>query len=91
VGIKASDAMVRSGFEGTYQWVVFQWNTSQLNPPGQDNVITLTVNRPNGVMYDALRMEITNKSADQTVTGWNDYEFLYGSTYEAANDAVPNP
>jgi Polysaccharide lyase family 4, domain II/Polysaccharide lyase family 4, domain III len=91
VGIKASDAMVRSGFEGTYQWVVFQWNTSQLNPPGQDNVITLTVNRPNGVMYDALRMEITNKSADQTVTGWNDYEFLYASTYEAANDAVPNP
>jgi Polysaccharide lyase family 4, domain II/Polysaccharide lyase family 4, domain III len=90
VGIKASDAMVRSGFEGTYQWVVFQWNTSLLNPPGQDNVISLTVNRANGVMYDALRLEITNTSADHSVTGWNDYEYLYGSTYEAANDAVPN-
>ena len=91
VGIKASDAMVRSGLEGTYQWVVFQWNTSQLNPPGQDNVITLTVNRPNGVMYDALRMEITNQSAAPATTGWNDYEFLYGSTYVGANDGAENP
>jgi hypothetical protein len=91
VGIKASDAMVRSGLAGTYQWVVFQWNTSQLNPPGQDNVITLTVNRPNGVMYDALRMEITNESAAPAVTGWNDYEFLYGSVYVGANDGVENP
>lgn len=91
VSIKPSDAMARSGLAGTYQWVVFQWDTSQLNPPGQDNVITLTVNRPEGVMYDALRMEITNQSADHTVTGWNDYEFLYGNTYEAANDAAENP
>ena len=91
VGIRASDAMVRSGFAGTYQWVVYQWNTSQLNPPGQDNVITLTVNRANGVMYDALRLEITNQSAAPSVTGWNDYEFLYGNTYVPANDAVPNP
>jgi Polysaccharide lyase family 4, domain II/Polysaccharide lyase family 4, domain III len=91
VGIKASDAMVRSGFEGTYQWVVFQWNTSLLNPPGQDNVISLSVNRANGVMYDAMRLEITNTSADHSVTGWNDYEYLYGATYEPANDAVPNP
>lgn len=91
VGIKASDAMVRSGFEGTYQWVVFQWNTSLLNPPGQDNVISLSVNRQEGVMYDAMRLEIANTSADHTVTGWNDYEYLFGNTYEAANDAVPNP
>jgi rhamnogalacturonan endolyase len=90
VGIKASDAMVRSGLSGTYQWVVFQWNTSQLNPPGQDNVITLNVNRANGVMYDALRLEITNTSADPAVTGWNDYEYLYGSTYTPANDALAN-
>jgi hypothetical protein len=88
--LKNADAGVRSGFSGTYQWVVFQWNTSQLNPPGMDNVITFNVNRTQGVMYDALRTEITNTSADHTVTGWNDYEFLYGSTYEAANDAVKN-
>ena len=88
--LKNSDAGVRSGFSGTYQWVVFQWDTSQLNPPGQDNVITFNVNRTQGVMYDALRMEITSNSADHTVTGWNDYEFLYGSTYEPANDVVGN-
>lgn len=88
--LKNADAGVRSGFSGTYQWVVFQWNTSQLNPPGQDNVITFHVGRQQGIMYDALRAEITNSSADHTVTGWNDYEFLYGSTYEPANDAVGN-
>jgi hypothetical protein len=88
--LKNSDAAVRSGFSGTTQWVVFQWNTSQLNPPGQDNVITFHVGRTQGIMYDALRAEITNTSADHTVTGWNDYEFLYGTTYEPANDAVAN-
>jgi hypothetical protein len=35
-------------------------------------------------------MEITNKSAAHDVTGWNDYEYLYGGTYEAANDSIPN-
>jgi len=88
--LKNADAGVRSGFSGTYQWVVFQWNTSQLNPPGSDNIITFNVGRTQGVMYDALRGEITSTSADQTVTGWNDYEFLYGNTYEAANDSAQN-
>ncbi|MBO0861914.1 MAG: hypothetical protein J2P21_26175 [Chloracidobacterium sp.] len=88
--VKNADAAVRSGFSGTYQWVVFQWDTSQLNSPGTDNVITFNVNRTQGVMYDALRMEITNTSADHTVTGWNDYEFLYGGAYEAANDLTGN-
>jgi hypothetical protein len=88
--LKNSDAGVRSGFSGTTQWVVFQWNTNQLNPVGMDNVITFNVNRTQGVMYDALRTEITNTSADHTVTGWNDYEFLYGTTYQPANDAIPN-
>jgi hypothetical protein len=41
-------------------------------------------------MYDALRAEITNTSADHTQTGWNDYEFIYGSTGQPANDAVAN-
>jgi len=88
--VKNADAGVRSGFSGTYQWVVFQWNTSQLNPPGTDNVITFNVNRTQGVMYDALRTEITNTSADHTLTGWNDYEFLYGTTYQPANDTIAN-
>lgn len=88
--IKPSDAAVRSGVSGTYQWVVFQWDASALNPPGEDNVITLGVSSTQGTMYDALRMEITNKSADPAVTGWHDYEFLYGAVYTPANDAVPN-
>jgi rhamnogalacturonan endolyase len=88
--VKNADADVRSGFSGTYQWVVFQWNTSQLNPPGADNVITFNVNRTQGVMYDALRMEITNTSAAHEVTGWNDYGFLNSSSYEPANDSVSN-
>jgi hypothetical protein len=88
--LKNADASVRSGFSGTYQWVVFQWNTSQLNPPGMDNVINFNVGRTEGVMYDALRMEMTNTSADHTVTGWNDYEFLTTGTYEPANDAIEN-
>ncbi|HEU5341511.1 polysaccharide lyase family protein [Edaphobacter sp.] len=88
--LKNSDAGVRSGFSGTTQWVVLQWDTSMLNPPGQDNIITFHVGRTQGIMYDAQRAEITNTSADHTVTGWNDYEFVYGSTYEPANDAVAN-
>ncbi len=88
--VKNADAGVRSGFSGTYQWVIFEWNSSQLNPPGADNVLTFNVNRTQGVMYDALRMEITNKSAAHEVTGWNDYEYLNTAMYEPANDAVAN-
>jgi hypothetical protein len=89
-GLKNADAQARSGLSGTYQWVVFQWNTAQLNPPGADNVITFHVDRTQGVMYDALRMEITNNSAAHEATGWNDYEFLSSGGYEPANDALAN-
>jgi hypothetical protein len=88
--LKAADAGVRSGFSGTYQWVVFEWSASQVNAAGQDNVITLHTNKTQGVMYDALRMEITNKSANHTTTGWNDYEFINASTDQPANDSVSN-
>ena len=89
-GIKNADAQVRSGLSGTYQWVVFEWNASQLNPAGSDNVVTFSVNRDQGVMYDALRMEIARTSAAHEVTGWNDYEYLNSNTYETANDALSN-
>lgn len=89
-GIKNADAAVRSGFTGTYQWVVFQWNASQLNAPGADNVITLSVNRSQGVMYDALRLEITGSPAAHESTGWQDYEYVSANGYEAANDAAAN-
>ncbi len=86
--LRASDPMMRSGVAGYYGWAALQWNTSVLNAPGQDNIITLSVNHPWGVMYDALRMEITNTSAAPSVTGWNDYEFLYGNTNIMPNDAL---
>jgi len=86
--IHASDPMVRQGNSGYFGWAALQWNTSDLNAPSQDNVITLSVNHPWGVMYDAMRMEITNLSADPSVTGWNDYEFLYGNTNIMPNDTL---
>jgi hypothetical protein len=90
LGIKNADAAVRSGFSGTYQWVVFEWNTSQLAAPGEDNVITFHVDHTQGVMYDALRMEITAASAAHEATGWNDYEYLNSAKDEPANDSISN-
>jgi hypothetical protein len=87
----ASDCMIRSGLSGYTAWIAFQWPTSQLNPAGQDNVLTFGASQADGYMLDALRMEITNTSADPAVTGWNDYEYVSSSKYTAANDAVPNP
>ena len=86
--IHRSDPMVRQGNSGYFGWAALQWTTSDLNAPGQDNIITLSVNHPWGVMYDAMRMEITNISADPSVTGWNDYEFLYGNTNIMPNDTL---
>ena len=51
-----------------------------LNPAGQDNVLTFSVSQTQGVEYDALRMELTNNTADPSVTCWNDYEYLYKTT-----------
>ncbi|SNT41418.1 Abnormal spindle-like microcephaly-assoc'd, ASPM-SPD-2-Hydin [Granulicella rosea] len=86
----ASDAMVRSGLAGFYQWTALQWDTANLNAPGADNVLTLSVSQADGVMLDALRMEITPTSADPAVTGWHDYTWAYGSKSTVANDAVPS-
>ena len=62
-GGTASDAMVRSGVAGEYEFLAFQFPTSDLNAAGADNVFTFGVSQTDGVMYDALRMEITNTSA----------------------------
>lgn len=90
IGVKNADAQVRSGLSGTYQWLVFQWNTSELTAAGADSVLTFHVDHQQGVMYDALRMEISTTSADHSVTGWNDYEFISEGAFEPANDAVSN-
>jgi len=87
--LKTSDAATRSGLQGTYQWVVFQWPTTDLNPAGASNEITLSTD--GDVEYDALRMETTNTSAAPATRGWSDYEFVTSGTYTPANDAVDNP
>jgi len=87
--LKTSDASTRSGLQGTYQWVVFQWPTSDLNAAGASNEITLSTD--GNVEYDALRMEITNTSAAPSTRGWYDYEYVTSGTYTPANDAVDNP
>ena len=88
--IKLSDADVRSGLSGTYQWIAFEWPASLLNAPGSDNVLTFNVNKTQGVMYDALRLEITCHSAVHESTGWNDYEYVNSTSYEPANDSSAN-
>jgi Polysaccharide lyase family 4, domain III/Polysaccharide lyase family 4, domain II/PEP-CTERM motif len=86
----ASDAMVRSGDAGYYQWIAYQWPTSLLTA-NADNILYFQVSQNDGDMYDALRMEITNTSADPSVTGWHDYDWITsnGSTNTTlANDAL---
>jgi rhamnogalacturonan endolyase len=86
-----SDCMVRSGLSGYTQWVAFQWDSTVLNPAGQDNLLAVNVSQTDGVSDDALRLELTNTSADPAVRGWNDYEYVYKTTDTKPNDAVSNP
>jgi rhamnogalacturonan endolyase len=87
--INQSDCSVRSGFSGYYQWVVFEWPTSDLVANGSDNVLTFTVSgNVQGVEYDALRMEISSTGANPSTTEWHDYAFVTSGTSVAADDAV---
>lgn len=83
-----SDAMVRSGLSGYYQWLVFEFPTSELVSAGGKNVLTLTTNTANGVMYDALRLEISPTGANPSTTGWHDYEYMTSTVDTPADDAV---
>jgi hypothetical protein len=87
--LKTSDAATRSGLSGTYQWVVFQFPTTDLAAAGASNEITLSTD--GSVQYDALRLEITGTSAAPATRGWHDYEYVTSGTYTPANDAVANP
>ncbi|HZZ26488.1 MAG TPA: polysaccharide lyase family protein [Pirellulales bacterium] len=87
----SADAMTRSGDAGVYQFLAFQFPTSDLNANGSDNVFTFSVSTTDGVMYDALRMEITNTPADPSITGWHDYEYITGSNSQVdANNTAGN-
>jgi hypothetical protein len=84
------DPMIRSGDAGFYQWAVFEFPTSDLNAVGSGDVFTFTVGTQNGdgVMYDALRMEIDAIGANPTNTHWHDYTYISPTTTTAANDAL---
>jgi autotransporter-associated beta strand protein len=83
------DPTARSGDAGFYQWAAFQFPTSDLNAAGMADEFTFTVSaHAYGVMYDALRMEITNTSASPGTTGWDDYTYINGSSQTPPNDSV---
>ena len=85
------DPMIRSGDAGFYQWAAFQFPSSDLNAAGVGDEFTFGVSaHTDGVMYDALRMEITNTSAAPSTTGWYDYTYINGSSQTAPNDAFGN-
>jgi hypothetical protein len=82
-----SDPMIRSGDAGFYQWAAFQFPTSDLLTANNANdEFTFSVSTGDGDMYDALRMEITNTSADPSVTGWSDYAWVTGSNSQTLAD-----
>jgi len=83
------DPMTRSGDAGFYEWAAFEFPTADLNAAGVDNTFTLGVPLSgDGVMYDALRMEITNTSANPTVTGWDDYNYITTTGTTLQNDSI---
>jgi len=84
------DAMQRSNVSAHYVWAVFEFPVSDLKAAGEDNVLTLNVTSGWGLMWDALRMEITNTSSNPTVTGWNDYTYISPTTTTLPNDALGN-
>jgi hypothetical protein len=87
--INKSDCSVRSGLSGRYQWVVFEWPTSDLVANGSQDTLQLSVSgNVQGVEYDALRMEISQSGANPNTTGWYDYEYVTSGTHIAADDAL---
>ncbi len=87
-GGTASDPMIRSGVAGVYQMLVFQFPASDLNAAGVQDQFTFSVSQTDGVMYDALRTEITSVSANPNTTGWHDYAYITGSNTQSGPDNV---
>jgi hypothetical protein len=90
-----SDCNARSGLSGYTQWFVMEFPASALNQtPGGSNEITISMSQTYGSEDDAIRLELTNSTSNPSVTGWQDYTYIYGSgatQYTLNNDAVPNP
>ena len=84
-----NDPMVRSGDSAFYQWAAFEFPESDLNMAGLLDQFTFGVSsHTDGVMYDALRMEITNTSANPSTTGWDDYTYINSSGTTAPVNSV---
>ncbi len=89
-GGTSSDPMVRSGVAGVYEMIVFQWPIADLVAPGSQDQLTFGVSQTDGVMYDAMRMEISSTGAAPGTTGWHDYAYVNsnGSSNAANPDTV---
>ena len=88
-GNSTSDPMVRSSDSGTYQFLVFEFPIADLNAAGAADQFQFSVSQNDGVMYDALRMELSVSGANPSITGWNDYDYITGAnTQTDANNAL---
>ena len=79
-----SDAMVRSGNSGTYEFLVFEFPIADLNAANALDQFTFSVSQADGDMYDALRMELSVLGANPSVTGWEDYYYITGANTQVA-------
>jgi autotransporter-associated beta strand protein len=80
-----SDPMIRSGLAGYYEWTAMEWPIADLAAAGSDNVLTFSVSTTDGVMYDAMRLELSAAGANPSVTGWHDYFYVNSGGNNAAN------
>jgi hypothetical protein len=77
-----TDPEQRSGVAGANDYVVFQFNTADLNATGQDNVITLYAS--GSMLYDALKLEIGPNPANPAITGWPEYDWMYYNSSDSS-------
>jgi len=77
-----SDPEERSGVAGYNNYAVFQFNTADLLPAGQTNVLTLFAS--GACMYDALKLEIGSQPADPSISGWPEYDWNYYNSSDAS-------
>jgi hypothetical protein len=77
-----SDPEERSGVAGYNNYAVFQFNTTDLLPAGQTNVLTLFAS--GACMYDALKLEIGSQAADPSISGWPEYDWVYYNSSDAS-------
>ncbi len=86
----ANTPQSRSGDAAFYQWAAFEFPTSFLNSAGMEDLLTIGIpSQTAGFMFDALRMEITDTSANPNMRGWYDYNYIAPGFFQSQD--VPEP